>query len=348
MAEIGTAENNDSLKIDKQKVYSFLLDGRINDAIVYVNCIDSEKLLEKDLDLKNKIIEKFGGEKDNSIFINSNNVGLDEILIIFRNYWRKSFIIGNEFDDELISELYEFLNKNLIIPKTTFEKKDQDSLNHYLKEFVKSQGFITTGFGRTGSYLDFLCWETEEDTIYTFEIHNEILAPKVIRMKNFLSLGWQEYATFNTFYPGGWATKEAIYYVDSAFKTDSENFLVGYLAHEGQHLRDYKFYPKLTGADLEYRAKLTELSMYQDYIYNFLQFTISNSNYESKNAHSIANYCVVRDMSRKLFEKDFENDIEKWKEISVVKLNETAEELFRENTESLDKIGSEVQNYIKQ
>jgi|GEM_PF-7014263 len=69
MAEIGTAENNDSLKIDKQKVYSFLLDGRINDAIVYVNCIDSEKLLEKDLDLKNKIIEKFGGEKDNSIFI---------------------------------------------------------------------------------------------------------------------------------------------------------------------------------------------------------------------------------------------------------------------------------------
>lgn len=45
-------------------------------------------------------------------------------------------------------------------------------------------------------------------------------------------------------------------------------------------------------------------------------------------------------------EKDSIN-FEKWKTISVKMLNKTAENLFKQNTSTLDSIGKEVQNYIK-
>lgn len=343
----GYSSEKDSLNFEKKKIYSMLLDGRINDALSYVKSFEDTNLVQEDLEIKNNILNRFGFDEDKSEFINEKKSRIDDLLIIYRDYWRKSFLSGNEYDDKLISDLFEFLKKHISIDEDTNNNKDQDSLNNYLKEYLKQNGYFTTGFGRTGSYLDFLCWENQDDTVYSFNVHNETLTPKVVRMKNFVSLGWQEYATFKKYYPGGWATKEAIYYVDGAFKEDSENFLVGYLAHEGQHLRDYNYYPKLTGADLEYRAKLTELSMYKDFIYNFINYLITNSNYQSTNAHSIANYCVIRDMSKNIFDTEFENDFEKWKTISVNRLNETAENLFKQNTLALDSIGKEVQNYIK-
>ena len=40
----------------------------------------------------------------------------------------------------------------------------------------------------------------------------------------------------------------------------SETFLVSYLKHEARHFADTLDFPNLSGADLEYRAKLTELA----------------------------------------------------------------------------------------
>ena len=43
--------------------------------------------------------------------------------------------------------------------------------------------------------------------------------------------------------------------------------MISYLAHESRHFEDYQLFPKLKSADLEYRAKLTELSMANETLY---------------------------------------------------------------------------------
>ena len=53
---------------------------------------------------------------------------------------------------------------------------------------------------------------------------------------------------------------DTLYCVEWAYAPDTENFEVSYLKHEAQHLADFQRFPGLPSAELEYRAKLTELA----------------------------------------------------------------------------------------
>jgi hypothetical protein len=74
---------------------------------------------------------------------------------------------------------------------------------------------------------------------------------------------------------------------------------------------------------------------------------INNANYESDNGHSVANYCVIRDLSRVLFNVEFENEISKWKNLSVEKINKSAYKVLGVSTIVLKKQGPGVEKYIK-
>ena len=75
-------------------------------------------------------------------------------------------------------------------------------------------------------------------------------------------------------------------------------------------------------------------------------FFINNGNYDSENGHSIAAFCVIRDLSRALFHNDYEKDLEKWKAIPAKKINKAAAKILEENTKSLQKIPN-VEKFIK-
>jgi hypothetical protein len=93
----------------------------------------------------------------------------------------------------------------------------------------------------------------------------------------------------------------------------------------------------LGSADLEYRGKLVELAMAKTTLYDLIEFFITNANYNSDNGHSFANYCVIRDISKILFKKDFEKDVAKWKTVSIKKINKTAYKVLTANTKALKK-----------
>lgn len=94
-------------------------------------------------------------------------------------------------------------------------------------------------------------------------------------MDEFVTLGWTEFATMDKYHPGGWATDDALNCVKKAYDVSSETFLISYLAHEGRHCSDYKHFPKLrNSADLEYRAKLTELSMADSTLLQLIVFLL--------------------------------------------------------------------------
>ena len=337
---------NDSVKINYNKIYSYCLDGDVKTALTFLEFSNTERITSKDLKFKTQFENRFKYTNDKSDYLANRTSPVTELLKIYRNYWRVSLLDNSQnHDTTLVQNVAQFLIDNC--PPAHKLMANEDSLNIYLKKYIQSFDLYTTGFGKTGKYFDLLVWASEKDTTYSFLSRNEKTSAQIVFMDDFITLGWEEYATLDEYYPGGWATKKALYCVKKAYDLNSEEFMISYLAHESRHFADYKLFPKLQSADLEYRAKLTEVSMAQKTLYEILESFINNANYESENGHSIANYSVVRDLSKALFNVEFEKDISKWKQLSIGKINETAYEILLANTEALKKQGSGVERYIK-
>ncbi|SHL29514.1 hypothetical protein [Flavobacterium chilense] len=341
---------NDSIKLDYTKIYSLALDGNPRLALPLLEVDPTKKIAKKDLKFKTDFENRFKFEEDKSDFLETRKSKIDELLKIYRDYWRFSFLNKEKKTDTLIMKnVSNFLKTNF--PPAKNLTLNADSINIYQKKYISDLGYHTTGFGKTGGLYDLLVWKTEKDTIYNLNYDGKETPVKVFFMDDFVTLGWSEYATLGRYYPAGWATKEALFCVKKSYDLKSEAFRVSYIGHEGRHFADYKLFPNLKGvgsADLEYRGKLTELSLYsQDGLYKRLQFFINNGNYDSENGHSIAAFCVIRDLSRYLFHNDYEKDLEKWKSIPSKKINKAAAKLLEENTKSLQKIPN-VEKFIKQ
>ncbi|MFH6936905.1 hypothetical protein [Flavobacterium sp. FlaQc-30] len=340
---------NDSLKLDYTKIYSLALDGNPKQALSLLEIDPNKKISKKDLKFKTDFENRFKFKNDKSDFLETRKSKIDQLLKIYRDYWRMSFLDKEKKNDTLLMKnVFNFLKTKLpSSEKLTF---NEDSINVYQKKYISSLGYHTTGFGKTGGLYDLLVWKTEKDTVYNLNYDGKETDVKIYFMDDFVTLGWSEYATLGRYYPAGWATKEALFCVKKAYDLKSETFKISYIGHEGRHFADYKLFPKLKGvgsADLEYRAKLTELSLYSpDGLYKRLQFFINNGNYDSENGHSIAAFCVIRDLSRLLFQNDYEKDLDKWKAIPAAKINEAATKLLEENTKALEKI-PDVEKLIK-
>lgn len=337
---------NDSLKFDYAKIYSLCLDGNIKPALALIESGSEKKISTRDANFKIDFENRFKYDDDRSNYLKEKKSDINELLKLYHNYWRKSLLnTEKNYDTILITQLKDFLSTTYLPARNML--LNEDSIAIYLEKYIHSKGLYTTGFGKTGKLFDLLVWKTERDTIYSFTIHKEEISSRVFMMDNFITLGWEEYATLEKYYPGGWAKTDALYCVQKAYDLSSENFLISYLAHEGRHFADYKIFPKLSSPDLEYRAKLTELSMAQKTLYELIKFFINNANYDSDNGHSIANYCVIKDLSKALFKVEFENDMSKWKAIGIKKINKTAYKILQSNTKALQLKGSDIQKFIK-
>jgi hypothetical protein len=345
--QITFSQTIDSVKFDYDKIYGFALDGNISPIFSILKNNGEKKISKKDLTFKQEFENRFKFETDNSSYLIEKKSSIDSLLVIFRDYWRTSLLDNkNNYDTLFIKNYQNFLKEKF--PTLSEKEIKEDSTDLYLKEYIKSKNlYFTDGIGKTGKFYDLLVWKTQKDTIYSFKIYNETIKTKVVFMDNFITLGWEEYATLGKYYPGGW-TSDAIYCVKSAYDLKSEDFLVSLLAHEGRHYADKKLFPKLISADLEYRAKLTELSIAKKTIYNLLDFFVDNANYESDNGHNVADFCIIRDLSNELFNIEFEKDKMKWHKVNVQTINKVAYKLLQKNTKALQTMGINVEKLIKQ
>ncbi|WP_343674454.1 hypothetical protein [Chitinophaga sp.] len=302
---------------DSARFYNLCLDANASRALQYVPAR-----------LAPEFEKRFKYENDQSDYLLKHTSGIDSLLVIFHRYWRQSLLdTAQNYDGELATELCRFFH---------VENQPIDSLNATFNAYIKSkQLFSTDGIGKVGRLYDLLVWRKQTDTTYSLHLNKEHLNVHVVLMQNFVTLGWEDYATLGKFYPGGWAVTDALYCVSDSYDKKSEKFLVSYLAHEGRHLKDYGLFPGIKGKDLEYRAKLTELSMADSMLFPLIKFFISNANKNSVNDHPLANYNVMSDLSKRLFHKEFEDDITKWKALPVKKINNTAYRLLKENTKAM-------------
>lgn len=101
---------------------------------------------------------------------------------------------GN-YESLLKKNVSDFLSAQFHAETGSININNYDSIDVNLKKYISSNGLHTTGFGKTGKFFDLLVWKNREDTAFTFSLHGEETGAKVIFMEDFISLGWEEYAT---------------------------------------------------------------------------------------------------------------------------------------------------------
>jgi hypothetical protein len=120
-------------------------------------------------------------------------------------------------------------------------------------------------------------------------------------LDDFLLRGWAYYATCGRRSAGGWTTDTALYAVVPAYKNlDDEVFSVRFLGHEAQHFADKRMFPGMESWELEYRAKLVEISLGTDSQPATLKLFCENRS-DSKDApHGYANARVILEVAQGL------------------------------------------------
>lgn len=329
-----------------KKIYSFALRGELTKVFNILDTINN--LNENQKFIKKRYHDRFITQNESYDF-NTKKPDVIEFVKLYQSYWKSTMLNKTSLEQAD----YSFRNSmtNLLAPH--FKSKGiqievlNSNLYKYSNEFLKDKGYYSNAYGKTGHLYDLFLWKTDEVKVYPIGLVDDSVEVTVHFMKDFISTGWSHYATFGRNYASGWATKEALFSVDSAYDRNSENFRVSYLAHEGQHFLDYKIFPQLKQTDLEYRSKLVELIKSRETTFRIISKFIANGYNNKNNAHGYANYCVIRDLSKLIFNMDYLTDNNEWNKVSKEIIKKKSLELYKIHTSQLHKIGAKtVTRYI--
>jgi hypothetical protein len=330
------------------KIYSYVLQGDVAKVLEVLNTLPDEQLSPEEKKIKKKFFERFRLQEE-VVDYNTSDPMLHDLLDIYQTYWRQA-LLDNEnmehYESGLKRDIASFLKKNKYptqneyVEDTLTDHEIQNNFTQHLKNFLAEKNYYSAT-GQTAGFFDLFIWEREVPTEFKVVLPETEVTTTIIFLKDVVTMGWEEYASFGKVYPGGWATKEVLYAVGKAYDTTSENFKVSYLKHESQHFADYKTYPNLSGVDLEYRAKLTELIYAEETLYNLISSFIRNASSEGRNPHAFGGYAVIRDLSQKIFAEEFVTEIEQWKCITPERIKQESEDLLKAHSAALEEAGAD-------
>ncbi|MED1203238.1 hypothetical protein [Heyndrickxia acidicola] len=308
-------------KFNQNILRGFLVKGELHNAVSYLNQFPSKhKLVERYLSIFNNVPKR-----------KINNGVIKDILNIYYTYYKMIF-----WERKTPKEGEKFLVK-------TFSKKygfdpymKMDELENYLKGIIENEGYFFVG-GYTSGFFGPYIWEKTEEAHYKVNLLNTDYHLTVKMMDGFISRSWLDFISLGTIGTGGWASENGdLYCVRKSYSKyfDKPRFKVSYLKHEAQHALDKKNYGDMLSKDLEYRAKLIELIYFPD-IRKFKHFFYEADGSSKENAHSYASFVIVRDLSRYLFNKEYELDYAKWRGKSKI-IKKFAEKLLNDNTKKIE------------
>ena len=327
------AQTQDTLHYEY--IYGMAVKGEVPKILKYLDTL--QVYTPKDSAFKNKFEARFKYATDRTTdYFKKTDTLLNPLHRMFQRYWRKGLLHPEQDNDSVFKQqLIHFLNNENGNGVYSNAEIDTTNLEESYKKYIESKGYYCTDFGRSGKFYDFLAWKTMEPKTFEIDLIDHTEQVAVYFMKDFLSLGWMAYSRLGERYPGGWATQEALYCVTKGYDQSSEKFKTVYLKHEGQHFYDYKRFPGLESRDLEYRGKLIEMVFCEEELYNRVYNYLKNAKDDPRNAHPHANYRIIANMSKAIFNKDYEDDFDKWKTIPKVKLRNVARKLYEDNTNLL-------------
>jgi len=280
--------------------------------------------------------------KEETIENTSGNKIIDDISNIYREYWRIELLknIKSRTDTSLYHNLADYLfSKRLTsLSKDSLLKTVKNDTE--LKKIINQEGFKSKFMYRNG-FQDLLIWDEESNKKHEVILPKDTINTTVIFIDNFILNGYDNYATFGSSKVGGWAEKESatLYCNKDEYDLNSEKFKISYLKHESLHFTDLNEYPNLSSADLEYRAKVIEL-MYctEETVYDRIaQFINGANNSNRSHSHPYANYILIKNLSKLIFNSEFNSEINQWKKVSVDRINKAASSMYESSENILKK-----------
>ena len=263
------------------QISQFFVNGDIKGAIAYMRNYEEFK------DILPEYVAIFEDQKYRTYEIPDN---LNDILRLYQIYFRDTFYCGSpeaEAADKLRTGLRALLN---------MPDADEALLAERLQSAFEAEGYHAL-FGKTQGYYGPYIWRDTVPTVYRVELPDGTAEYMVNILKGFVFRSWMDYLTFGRYGTGGWASPDGtINCVEQAYDFESERFLVSLLKHEAQHIVDMKRFPKITPAELEYRAKLVELHYSSDL--RLLQRFLSTADKSKTNdAHAVATVRIKREFA---------------------------------------------------
>ncbi len=286
-------------------------------------------------------------EKFNSRFIKrTNSLDLSEIKSpivvaitkIFQDYWRDALLQKLSLVDLnllLKQQLDNILQQNTFVSALD----DEDKLMDNVVKLIEKEGYFALS-GKTPPLFELMIWTKNEVSSQKVQLTDGNYDVKVNCLRNFVSKGWANFATFGMSSTGGWAKKDGLYCLCDDYDLSSDHFQVSFLKHEARHFADYQKFPELQSSDLEYRAKLTELTFAGSDTQKRLTRFISAANKIENAPHPLANWHIKNDFLKHLFEgKDSITEAD-WQQLSKEIIQATAQKLLKSHDQKLTKAGA--------
>ncbi len=311
---------------------SLALQGDLSKAESLFSGVTVETGSISDVELSHRFQTRFI-EQSEGLTPRSGDTTVDAIVSAYRNYW-----ILTLMRIVPIPEGKDFLESSLNQVLSELDQKEfpDHSANVYerIGEILNEKGYYYLDTPAP-PLRDLFLWKKEENKTYTVRLTDGSQKVRVTFMTDLVSMGWKQYATLGLVATTGWVEGGRLYCLSWAYDRSSENFEVSYLKHESRHLADLDRYPTLQSADLEYRAKLTELVFASTSQRRLLDDFTTKSALNPDSPHSYANYRVTRGVYRKLYDHPFPDSANPWQEASTQSVRKAARDLLQQNTEKL-------------
>ncbi|MES2069190.1 MAG: hypothetical protein V4488_02500 [Pseudomonadota bacterium] len=269
-----------------------------------------------------------------------------DILAIYRRYW-KSLMLKQVSVKEGEAALLQALNARLTAgDSASWDHSSLEAATDEVKRYLGSQG-VHALTGRTNPFYELMLWNRESVEKFKVQLPEQAVTVTVVFMDDFSSKGWLSYASCDRYSTGGWAESDRLFAVSDRYERSSERFLVSYLGHEGQHFADYQNFPKLEQAELEYRAKLTELALSKNETRALLLQFARTAQAGRAAPHPHAEYWLARHLSEQLLgSKHIEASEQAWANIGEDSIRATARSLLLQSSAQARAAGAATVNRL--
>jgi hypothetical protein len=257
----------------------------------------------------------------------------DSVIDTYRTYWNRA-LTGEISEEQAGIHLGEALKQLLAGQDESAGPISADEIYPRLGRALRQGGFHVL-HADAPPLKDLIVWKSEEVRKFSVRLTDGTENVDVVFLSDTFSMGWKDYATFGLAFTTGWVEDGRLYCVDWAYNRNSEKFEVSYLKHESRHLADFRNFPALSSADLEYRAKLTELAFSSKTTMQLLADFTRKSARNPEAPHAYANYRVTRDVYREVENAPMPDSADPWSQINSARVNRAARTLLEADTRRL-------------
>lgn len=254
----------------------------------------------------------------------------DRVISAYRIYWGQA-LTGVISEEQAGIRLRNSLSQILAGQAETSAPLTADELYPELGRTLNRRGFHVL-HADAPPLKDLILWKREEVRQYSVRLTDSTENVVVVFLSDIFSMGWKDYATFGLAFTTGWVEDGRLYCVDWAYDRQSEKFEISYLKHESRHLADFRNFPGLSSADLEYRAKLTELAFSSKTTTQLLNDFTRKSAMNPAAPHAYANYRVTRNIYRKIHNAPMPDSGDPWAQVNTAKISRAARSLLETDT----------------